>query len=262
MKIGITERGDAALDWAEWYPKRHSVDGVILITKDPRLLAERLPKNPDFRFIIHCTITGYGRTFLEPHVPHPDQSLEYYHILAAEFGPERVVLRVDPILPVSPFLELSHNIYGKKVQGGRARISFLDNYNHFQRRIKDVLLTDLSLQNYVPVVEQLLMTIATTYDSRSVLQKRYTNPANELHAPRELRKRIHSEFFSEAEVCGEPGMACSGCVSARDLSALGLDTPSVGKSSQRAACACMGIKTELLTRRGQCKHGCLYCYWR
>jgi len=61
-EIGITERGDAALDLG-WLPWVEDGKPAILITKDPlklwkELIGHLLSKK--FNIIIHATITGLG----------------------------------------------------------------------------------------------------------------------------------------------------------------------------------------------------------
>ena len=69
--IGITERGDAALD-SSWMNKSNYMDGVILITKNPGAFInseyEKFINKNKNKFIIHCSITGFGKTFIEPNV--------------------------------------------------------------------------------------------------------------------------------------------------------------------------------------------------
>ena len=64
-KIGITERGDAAYDtrWRKWL-----FDGnpAVLITKCPTKLIDHLADIPNPNIIIHCNITGYGGSVIEP----------------------------------------------------------------------------------------------------------------------------------------------------------------------------------------------------
>ena len=86
LTIGITERGDAALD-TSW--QNEKVDVYILVTKAPSLLPKVLPE----KSVVHCVITGNGHTWLEPLVPPMAQELEAYHRLVGEYGPQRVVLR-------------------------------------------------------------------------------------------------------------------------------------------------------------------------
>ena len=65
--IGITERGDAALDmsWENWvFVQRRP---AILISKNPMKLYDEVSKLSDsYNFqpniIVHCTITGLGGT--------------------------------------------------------------------------------------------------------------------------------------------------------------------------------------------------------
>lgn len=70
------------------------------------------------------------------------------------------------------------------------------------------------------------------------------------------------------ETCAEPALTGdavlrTGCVSAVDLAEMGLPVPDAGTNPQgRGGCLCLSCKTELLTCRAQCPHGCLYCYWR
>lgn len=47
------------------------------------------------------------------------------------------------------------------------------------------------------------------------------------------------------------------------ITEMGLPVPDAGTNPQgRGGCLCLSCKTELLTCRAQCPHGCLYCYWK
>lgn len=235
MRIGITERGDAALDQS-WRLKASSVDGMILITKAPHILAENIPSLPK-NSIIHCTITGLGMTDLEPGVTLPSTTIPAYHRLVAALGSERVVLRIDPIIPHGEYLELACSIAGET--HGRLRVSFIDAYPHVKARLA-----------------------AGGLDPREIF------PYDGFHAPADMRfealgKIISAARVSSIEICGEPDMPCTGCVSARDLTAMGLgvSTLSGNTGHQRTTCACLAEKTELLSQRKPCGHRCVYCYW-
>jgi hypothetical protein len=82
------------------------------------------------------------------------------------------------------------------------------------------------------------------------------------HAPLAVRKALWEEL-GKPELCGEPGLPCTGCVSIRDVCAMNLEGE-LGNvlGMQRKDCRCAAEKTELLKQRGQCAHGCVYCYWR
>lgn len=228
--IGITERGDAGLDlsWKTWV---ETGKPAILITKNPEKIYNALRDfSPLPNVIVHCTITGYGSTMVEPNVPQPSLALDYYEKLITLLGVNRVVLRIDPIIPTLKGVKRARGIL-YQAQNTRVRISFLDNYPHVQERFRKASLPVLNYSLHAPLAE------------REAIVK-------------ELEK-----IYSPLEICGEPGMRCSGCVSATDCQVLGIPLGN-GESGQRPACACLSLKKELLSTKGQCAHGCLYCYWR
>lgn len=234
MKIGITERGDAALSFktALASAERNKVDGVIFITKDPISLLMELPcQSIDFPFIIHCTITGFGGEKIEPNVPPASMSLLGYHRLCDTYGKDRVVLRVDPVLLLGRAMPII------KEAEGRVRISFLDGYDHVGQRFAK------NCPDYLPL-----------------LPKGFHHPlADRLSWARQIQK----ELGYAPEICGEPDMPCTGCVSQQDLIAMGLPIPIITKTAhQRYSCKCLAIKTELLNNRHPCAHNCQYCYWK
>ena len=228
--IGITEKGDAALDLS-WKPWVHIGKPAILITKDPRKLAKHLMPNDNV--IVHCTITGYAEYKLEPNVPPIRIAVNGMGAISEIIGQDRVVLRIDPIIPTTRGVLRARHVLSQAQFGyDRIRISFLDNYTHVRDRFKAASLPDLDYS---------------------------------LHAPLEDRVRVLKDLQEVCsvpiEVCGEPGMKCTGCISDIDCKILGVE-PSSSTSKQRKACACLSNKYELLKNKGQCFHKCLYCYWR
>jgi hypothetical protein len=219
MLVGITERGDAGLDlsWQNWKGPK------ILITKAPQNLLSVDLENA----IVHCTITGWGGTKIEPNVQPKEVTLAAYETLVSKLGGKRVVLRVDPIFPTEKGLARALEVISRSK--GRVRVSFIDAYQHVRERFA---------------------------------QKQMTFPWDGVHAPLELRKELLSKL-GNVEVCGEPGLACAGCISQLDLDALGINWPlDTERKGQRAACMCFAGKKELLTHKGQCENNCLYCYWK
>ncbi|MDD1648752.1 MAG: DUF1848 domain-containing protein [Methanomicrobiales archaeon] len=223
--IGITERGDAALNtnWEGWVREGRP---AILITKDPeklyKILITHFIEPPNI--IVHCTITGHGGTVYEPNVPSPDHSFRGYHHLIKYLGKDRVVLRVDPIIVTDYGIQIAKEIISHAET--RVRISFLDIYPHVRERF----------------------------------EKHGIHLWNEFHAPLNDR-RAAWETLGRPEICGEPGFECNGCVSEIDCNILGV-TPSKNRGFQRESCACLGNKRELFMSRERCPHGCLYCYWK
>jgi hypothetical protein len=227
-KIGITERGDAALNLT-WIPFIEH-NPAVLISKDPVKLfnvISNLPKIPNI--IVHCTITGLGYSDLEPNVPKLEDSIEGYNKLIEFLGSERVVLRIDPIIPTKEGVEKAKKVLAHAKT--RVRISFLDNYEHVKARFK---LAQIKPLDYY------------------------------FHAPLNTRELFYNELkaiYSEIEVCGEPGFEDVGCISELDAKILGV-TSNKTSSCQRKSCNCISNKFELLTARSQCYHKCLYCYWK
>ena len=229
-KIGITERMDAGLDFL-WYKKRNDYDGLILITKV--LSDDFIERTIDTNCIVHATITGLGNSIYEPNVPDLDYSHYYFNELCECIGSDRVVLRIDPIIPtkegVKKALDVYNRFYKENDNKTRVRISFLDNYPHVKQRFIEAGLTPLSYN---------------------------------FHAPLELRKEI-LKLFPNVEVCGEPGIKFVGCVSEKDLEILGVEIPkNIVRGFQRTECSCLSIKKEIFTERKQCPNKCLYCYWK
>ena len=253
VQIGVTERGDASLseDWVDWVYKKDKP--AILITKNAPLLQK---KHPDIFFknvIIHVTCTGLGGTIFFFFFPAPDVIYEWIKNKPATLQ-RKLVLRVDPICP-SLFSIKNDKFDGEEYWKNivklfnlatqfqlRCRISFLDYYTHVKERFK---LEGIDID------------------------KDYANcEYNGVHLSLEARKKWMTVFNTGTnnqlpfEICGEPGLPCTGCVSKLDLDILGLDPGYCAEGNQRLACKCLGIKKELLNNKSQCAHKCLYCYWK
>jgi DNA repair photolyase len=245
QKIGVTELLDPAFDhsWVKWALTDRKP--IILITKNVKKLLEDFPgielqKN----VLIHVTITGYGGSFLEPGVEKPQELLNFLE----QRNKERIVCRIDPIIPIDDFVNRSKQVYilAKSFGFTRFRISILDLYSHvmklfnpyleFQQELKRIYNWDLSHslgehQEYM------------------------------IHAPYVLRKKI-IDFFPGSEICGEPGFQCEGCISKKDLELFGIK-PEEGypECEQRPHCNCLGIKHNFpRNTKESCPNGCLYCY--
>lgn len=231
MKIGITERGDAAYNtkWLDWVSKGKP---AILITKNPQRLFRMVNSLERPNVIIHCTITGNG-TIIEPNVPRYEQALEGYYDFVNLLGKDRVVLRIDPIIPISDYLLMPMLILETakdtlKENMTRVRISFLDNYDHVKERM-----IECGLESF---------------------------PYN-FNASLETRKLIW-ESMNKPLICGEPGMPSIGCISEFDCNILGVKPDIWSNKKQRNSCSCLGNKQELLDSPSQCQSKCLYCYWK
>ena len=250
--VGITERGDAALNegWVDWVYKQNKP--AILITKNAPLLFEKHPDIFEKRVIIHATCTGLGGSVIEPNVPKPAVILDWVTNLPSKYF-KKLVLRLDPICP-SLFefegINFSNIEYLDNVVqiiktcknfGIRCRISFLDLYDYVGKRFEN---------KNIDILEDY----------------RKENKSSSLHLPLNIREntlRLMKRVADiDYEICGEPGMDCSGCVSKRDLDILKVESEETKTSENRPFCKCLALKKELLTNKHPCQHKCLYCYWK
>lgn len=249
--IGISEAGDASVDLS-WEKKMEGVDGVILITKNVSADFRDAVMRHQRKIVVHATVTGFGSSILEPGVPTPGESLaKVMALVRAGFPQEKIVIRVDPIVPTEKGLSKALNVIESFMDEGfdRFRISVIDMYPHVRERFKANKLP-------LPYGEQMFASKEQFEAVDAMLAEARCFWMNEGNQAKDLR----------IECCAEPYLkepiSC-GCVSSYDLSLLGLDpyeSDTVGR--QRQHCMCYSGKKELLTSRHPCRHNCLYCYWK
>ncbi len=270
-KIGITEAGDASLDYS-WVDKAPKMNMMILITKN--ITDEFIDKVMYFadKTIVHATCTGYGGTIMEPGVPKWQEQLEQIRkLIAYGFPAEQIVVRIDPIIPtekacarIEQIVEAIH----RDVK--RFRVSVLDNYAHVQKRFADAGL---------PVL----------YDGA------FQAPDSDFERVNLMLSRLKFRFPGITfESCAEPKLTHAeqiGCVCAQDMERFGLKAPKT-KKGNRNGCLCASGKVEMLPfnhfkfceasfapATGKCElndscascehctvygcsNMCLYCYWK
>lgn len=259
VQIGITERGDAAINtgWKKWVENGQP---AILITKNvKKLIEENKQLLLNGNVIIHATITGLGWTQFEPHVPNYKKVLEFLEKqIRYGFPKERLVIRCDPIfIPfMDPELQVSESYNYKSALSEilnfaidnnlRYRISFFDYYPHVRERFKDLPQT---------LIIEKLNQMQPELHADILLRQNFLAMLKDYIATRGAK--------TEIEICGEPGLPCTGCLSKKDLDIFGIELDEDPETGiQRPACACLGIKRELLDNKHPCAHGCLYCYWK
>lgn len=236
IKAGITERGDAGLDFS-WADKLFDVNIIItkhLTVKNVRLI-NLLLKNKN-RIILHCTCTGYGKTKMEPNVPSP---LEVHdgvkHLIQKGFPVSHIVLRTDPIIPTKKGIDTAKGVWDLFSDTGikRCRYSVIDMYPHVRER----LLTEFG-----------------------------TIPFNTFSAPwnmmNNVKQAIENYGVYDFEACAENLPTPTGCISKKDFDILGVPVDDTNGGFQRKGCLCLACKTELLNNRKRCPSECLYCYWK
>lgn len=233
MKIGFTERGDAGRDlsWVQAC-EEHKIDGAVIITKTlTKTCGEALLKLHSQRFplILHATTTGWGGTPMEPHVyDYHTQLSAVQHLIQEGFPADRVVIRVDPIIPKQEGLARAEAVirWANRMgllEQGRLRISVLDEYAHTKARMQS--------RGYTPC-----------YPSGQF----YASPG-QFKAVAELLDNLNSKLGLTFETCAEPMLSKymttnsvrhTGCLSEEDLRRMGLPVrtkrPSTAKTGTDA----------------------------
>lgn len=253
-KIGITERGDAGLDFS-WENKLQDMDGAILITKNLNdEFIKHLMKQDTGKIILHISCTGYGGSILEPKVPAPCVQLaQAVRLIEAGFPISHTVVRVDPIIPTAKGVRKAQNVIQNFMNQGffRFRLSVLDMYKHVKKRFADANVASPYGDAFSASVEQ----FASVDDMVDGIQKDWFTFMAGLD---DSKLRIES--------CAEPKLKSPipcGCISAYDFKLMSLDPKAADNDGhQREECLCCSGKTELLQNKKRCPHQCLYCYWQ
>jgi hypothetical protein len=250
-KFGITENGDPSMN-PDWVQNIYDKDGSILITKKLtpwfKTTVMALSYLP---IILHVSCTGYGGTVLEPHLDsYQDTIANIRELIDLSFPAERIVLRVDPIIPTEKGIKLFVSVieYAKEIcpEIKRVRLSVMDMYPHVRERFKKAGLPCPYGNNFQASPEM----FKTVNEQIEKLKEKYPEVSFETCAETKL-----------------PAAKAVGCVSKQDYEILGVALPDESKKGQRKTCLCLGDKTDLLpfewnkTGYNHC-YGCLYCYWQ
>lgn len=254
MRIGITEQGDAGLDFS-WFNKLtlHRYDGAVLITKhanDKFIDYVKILINYFPNLLIHIGCTGWGGTWLEPNVPPYQIQLEQLQkLLDSGFPADHIVLRIDPIIPTAYGLTAADNVLHafSNMNTGirRVRISLLDEYKHVKERIRNL--------NHTPFYGN------SFYPSLAMRQKTAALLAN--YPNLQFETCAEPVFVRDTRL---PNLKEQGCISETDLKLFGLtpDPAMLTNMQNRNGCHCLACKTELLSKKHRCPHQCVYCYWK
>ena len=240
--VGITERGDPVFD-TSWISRigDKDIDYAILISKSIPDIPTML-KHKD-KIIFHATTTGMGGTLIERGVKSTAERFEDLEKLCvAGFPREQIVIRVDPIISTSKGVKTAINVMNMAISLGyrRIRFSLVNPYPHVierMRRCSDNVCTIFTTE----------IDHRKAYDEIKKLSKQYPEVSFESCA-------MDDEFKTA-------------CISSKDAEILHLsqdiiDKLYTGSSKQRSKCLCPSTKIDLLKSPRQCKHSCLYCYWK
>lgn len=242
-KIGSTDYGDAGINLS-WIDKIPNVDGAVLITKEITKYFMKTAVLLSDKLIVHSTITGYGHSKLEPNVPVPERQFQMTMMLVdSGFPIEKVVIRVDPIIPTAKGIEIALGVMRRGIELGfkRFRISLIDMYPHVRKRLE-----------------------IDTNGKLNLYHGKFSPSRKQCRAVDMAISEFQSRKDIRIESCAEPNLHNTiqcGCISEYDLKLLGLNDPEFSDAGyQRRNCMCYAGKVELITDRIPCQHGCLYCF--
>ena len=216
------------------------VDGIVFWTKNPMPMLDRLSELKDYMYYFQFTVTPYG-TDIEPNVPpKKDVILPAFKRLADTIGPDRVILRYDPILISKKYTEEYHiqafgeiirelHLYTRKVT-----ISFIDeDYRTVRRNM-----SELALMSFPP--------------------------AAQIELSAQLAKIAHS-YGLTIDTCAEEieleqfGIGRAGCIDGKLFEKLlGCGLHVEKDRNQRTECGC--VSSIDIGMYNTCRTGCLYCY--
>ena len=242
LKIGVTERGDPSIDMS-WVSKMDKVDAAIIITTNlsDAVIDAAMPFFDKLKF--HVTCTGYGGTVVERNTPQPVKQLQQaLKLVNRGFPKNRIVIRVDPIIPTEAGIERAKGVITMFAGMGfeSFRVSIIDMYPHVRDRFREKKLPLPYGENFAPSKAQ----VAAVDEMLGATKTLFPNIVIESCA----------ETLANADAVG--------CVSAKDADAFGITLGNSSGGYQRKGCLCCSAKTELLSSKQQCPYGCLYCYWR
>lgn len=215
------------------------VDGIVLWTKDPSPMLDKLDALAPYPFYFQFTLTPYGKR-IEPHVRDKHDLIRTFQELAEKVGPERVIWRFDPIFindtytidyHVRSFKTIAEQLHGCTDE---VIISFLDQYTGPGRNV----FYDCDTRA-VSVAEQ-----------------------NELAA--RLSEIAHGHSMA-IKTCAEAidlkryGIEHARCIDGERFARLGARLTGLAKDkSQRKVCGC--IESLDIGAYNTCLNGCRYCY--
>lgn len=272
FKIATTETYDPTLCIDEWVNRDKEFDFLLYITKvlNSRIIGILTEKSSPWAWmnkpsVLHLTVTGWGGTDLEPNVCYPtDMFLNVQKLLEAGYPKERIVLRVDPIIPTWQGCAKFYYMVDMGLIWGitRFRSSVMQLYKHSAERLKQTSeweeIDSIYKGQFWPDVHIDLKGMTFTERIKSTMNTLRQTALNECGISNISFESCASKILLD---CGFESL---GCMSERDLILNGLNPKelNIPRGNQRAVCMCL-MKHQLIPggyKRGRCPHRCAYCY--
>ena len=248
MQIGITRNFEPSQDLTVFYRLK---DINILITKDLRnVVFQNLILKYSDKIILHCNCTGWGSTPAEPKIPHPATMYNnIVHLINSGFPKERIILRIDPIIPSEIGLNAFELVLSTFRNLGikRCKISLLRMYKHITERPMFLEISTAVGCPYYSDIEDKIFYSPNNYQTQQVL---------------DICKKYETDYTFEYCNLGhyKDTEYSIGCVSNKDLELFGINDVIINPSRiENSKCKCPTNIIELSQFKKQCNNKCLYC---
>lgn len=215
-----------------------AVDGLVLWTKNPIPLMDKLSCLDPYMYYFQFTITPYDRD-IEPNLPEKSRLIEAFQELSRLLGPARVIWRYDPIL-LNPRYTLEFHLSAFDRMAALLApytevcvFSFLDSYRCMSKAARSAQIQWPSPDLQDAMAREL-----------SLIAQRHKLPLRTCAEALDLRRY---------------GISPARCVDGELLSRLlGRPLSAPPAKSPRAACGC--AQSVDIGAYSSCPNRCLYCY--
>ena len=219
---------------------------MVFWTKNTSPMIKYLPEidRREIPYYFLYTVTAYGKE-IEPNIPHLSRRITEFCRLSDTIGPEKVILRYDPIFfsaRYTPEWHLKHFEYIlRRLRGYSTRviISFYTPYRKTYRRMEEA--AGIALKEKSAVYSQ--------------IPKQFIPEMLSIAENSDFSMQSCAETLPVAQYGVRPGA----CIDAELIRQLTSESNLVKKDqSQRAECLC--AKSVDIGLYDTCKGGCKYCY--
>ena len=216
------------------------IDGIVLWTKNPLPMLDRLDELEKYMYYFHFTITAYGND-IEPKLPHKtDTLLPAFKSLSKTIGAGRVIWRYDPILLNEKYTMDYHICAFEKIAAElsgftqKVVISFIEtDYRGVKGNTKELALNGFPIELKMELASRL--------------------------AQIAIGKGLAIEACAQSLELTQYGIGAARCIDGGLLSKLLGYEPRVKKDkNQRPFCGCTSSVD--IGVYNTCGNGCKYCY--
>ena len=215
------------------------VDGIVLWTKNPVPMLNRLSELERYNYYFQFTLTAYDKD-VEPNIPSKNNIIiPAFQQLSKLIGREKVIWRYDPIFFNDRYTMEYHCKYFKVLAAKlgeyteKCTVSFLDLYRNTARNTQSL---NIQLESK---------------DQQIELMQRFSEIAKAYG--------IYIDTCSEMIELDKYGITHACCIDRERFERIGNCNLTIRKDkNQRSECGC--VSSIDIGTYNTCKNGCLYCY--